>query len=189
MRLFVAVMPPPEVRCAARVAAEEATRGLNSIRWTKQGNIHLTLKFLGEVPEESLQDVCDALEKSCSVHAPFDASLGGLGAFPSPRRAQVIWAGMDEGSGEMSALAAEIEAALKPLGFQREERPYVPHTTLGRTRGKPLSIELPDTSIAGIRTFRVERVDLVRSTLTPGGPIYGIVETFSLSGAEGSYSR
>ena len=181
MRIFVAVTPPPQARRAALAAAEEAAREIGGIRWTKQENIHLTLKFLGEVPDEALESICAALREVCSAHAPFDARLRGLGAFPSPRRARVIWAGMDEGSGEISALAESVESVLEPLGFRREGRRYVPHATLGRAKGRPVAIELPETGVLEAPVFRVGGAELIRSTLTPGGSIYEIVEAFPLS--------
>ena len=182
MRAFVAVNPPPQVRRAALEAAEGLARGLGGVRWTRQENVHLTLKFLGDVPEEALREICGALGEACSVHAPFDARLRGLGAFPSPRRARVVWAGMHEGSREVSALAESVEAALEPLGFPRERRPYVPHATLGRAKGRPVSIDLPATALANAPAFRVGSAQLMKSTLTPNGSIYEVVEAFILRG-------
>lgn len=187
MRIFVAITPPPEVRHAALAAAEEATRGLGgSVRWTKQENVHLTLKFLGEVPDEALKSICGALRVACSTHGPFDARLKGLGAFPSPRRARVIWAGMDEGSQQISSLAASVEAALEPLGFRPEGHPYVPHATLGRAKGRPVIVDLSKAGVLEGPAFRVGRAELTKSTLTPRGSIYETVEAFSLGGAEGT---
>ncbi|WP_407691038.1 RNA 2',3'-cyclic phosphodiesterase [Rubrobacter marinus] len=174
----------------ALAAAREAARELGGgIRWTKQENIHLTLKFLGEVFEESLEGICGALRRACSAHAPFDARLKGLGAFPSPRRARVIWAGVDRGSEETTSLAASVEAALEPLGFRREGRPYMPHATLGRARGRSVGVDLSKTDVLDSPLFRVASAELTKSTLTPGGSVYEIVEAFALNGEEGDYSR
>ena len=161
-------------------AAEGVAREIGSIRWIKKENIHLTLKFLGEVPDEAMQSIGDALKAACSAHTPFDARLGGLGAFPSPRRARVIWAGVDQGSPEISALAASVESALEPIGFRREGRAFVPHATLGRTKGRPAAIDLPETSIPEAPVFRVAGAELTKSTLTPEGSRYETLETFSL---------
>lgn len=190
MRLFVAVTPPPEVRRAALEAVEGAARELGgAVRWTKQENVHLTLKFLGEVPQETLGVVRDALGEACSARTPFVAGLRNLGAFPTPRRARVVWAGVDEGAEEMTALAAGIESALEPLGFEREGRPYMPHATLGRARKHPVGIDLHGARVQNAPIFRVGSAELVRSTLAPGGSIYEVLEVFALDGAGGGYSR
>jgi 2'-5' RNA ligase len=190
VRVFVAVTPPPEVQRTALDVAGDATRDLgDGIRWAKPENVHLTLKFLGEIHDEALESICGALKQACSAHAPFDARLRGVGAFPSPRRARIIWAGMDEGSEKVSALAASVESALEPVGFRREGRRYVPHATLGRARGRSVGIDLPEKGILETPVFRVVSAELTKSTLTPRGSIYETVETFALNRAEGSYSR
>ena len=184
MRVFVAVSPPPEARRAALDAARGAAADLLGIRWTREENVHITLKFLGEVAEETLEGVRGALREACSAHAPFDARLGGLGVFPSPRRARVVWAGVDEGSGEISVLAESVEAALEPLGLQRERRPYVPHATLGRAREAVIGTGLSETPVTDAPTFRVRNAGLVKSTLTPEGSIYENLEVFALKGVD-----
>ena len=178
MRVFVAVFPPPEVRRVALESARSAARDLGErIRWTRPENVHLTLKFLGDVPEEKLEGVRCALRVVARAHAPFDAALQSFGAFPSPRRARVVWAGA--GSEELRALAADVEAAFEPLGFGREGRAYVPHATLGRVRGKPARLELP-AAVPGEPGFGISRVELVESRLTAEGAVYESLESMDL---------
>lgn len=179
-RAFVAVFLPPGVQQTVLEAALEAGRSLGDrIRWTRPENVHLTLKFLGDVPEEKLDDVSAALRGLCAGHAPFDACISGFGAFPSARRARILWAGVS--SEAIVSLAADIDAALEPLGFEREGRPYLPHATLGRVRGRPARVELPPT-VPGELVFQVRRVELVESTLTAGGPLYETIESIALEG-------
>ncbi len=183
MRAFVAIFPPLEIRAAAAAAARETVRPLSDhsgdrIRWARPENIHLTLKFLGDVREEVLGDLRAILSETCARHAPFDVGLAGLGAFPSARHARILWAGVSTGSERLRALAADLDAALVPLGFEREERPYAPHLTLGRVRGRPASLDL--SPAAGNLEFRAQRVELTESTLTPEGAIYRTVGTFAL---------
>ncbi len=178
MRAFVAVVPPPEVRRAALDAARRAIPD-DRVRWVRPDNFHLTLKFLGDVPEGRLEGVVAALRRPCANRAPFDAVLSGFGAFPSARHARVVWVGVGAGSEETRALAADVDAALGPLGFGREARPYVPHATLGRVRGRPVSLRLPPV-IPGEPGFRVGRVELVKSTLTAEGSVYETLEAFTL---------
>ena len=179
MRAFVAIFPPPEIQAAAIARALETmqTPG-NRVRWTKPENVHLTLKFLGDIQEEVLGNLCAALEEVCTKHTSFDVELARLGAFPSARRARILWVGVGAGFDRLRVLAADLDAVLVPLGFEREERPYTPHLTLGRVRGRPASFDPPPD--AGGLGFRVRRVELVESTLTSEGAVYRTVETFAL---------
>ena len=141
------------------------------MRWTRPENVHLTLKFLGEVPEGEIEQIGAALRKVCADRTPFDASLSSFGAFPSARRARVVWAGTGAGSEELRALTADVEAAFEPLGFGREDRAFVPHATLGRVRGKPVRLELPAV-VPGEPEFGISRVELMESRLAAGGAVY-----------------
>ena len=177
MRTFIAVFPPLEIREKALIRAQRLSPG-GRVRWAKPENIHLTLKFLGNVWEERLEDLCATLEEVCGRQAAFYTGLAGFGAFPSVRRAQILWAGIGAGSSELRSLAANLDAALTPLGFERNKRPYIPHLSLARTRGKPASFELPSEEYLG--EFRVRHVELTESTLTPEGATYGTLRSFAL---------
>ena len=178
MRAFVAVFPPPELREEALARARRLSlRG--RVRWSKPENVHLTLKFLGDVREEILDGLCTAVEEVCEHHTTFDAGLAGFGAFPSARHAQVLWAGIGIGFDGLRSLTTDLDAVLAPLGFEREKRPYTPHLTLGRARGQPASFEPRPEEYIG--EFRVRRVELTESTLTPEGAVYRTVRAFALS--------
>ena len=187
MRLFVAVFPPPPVREALVTAARELAAGGN-IRLTVPENVHLTLKFLGDVAETNLERVAEALGPLCGEHEPFEAETSGFGAFPSKRRARVLWAGVGAGSEGLAALARNVDAALEPLGFAREDRPYVPHITLGRARGRPGPLET-DAGKAGAvpaLRFEVPGMSLVESVSGGEGVIYAVVTTYPFSGGGSS---
>ena len=177
MRTFVAVFPPLEVRRAALSWAKRRSSD-DRVRWTRPENVHLTLKFLGDVEAEAFGSIRAALWEICAQHAPFDAALAALGAFPSARRAKTLWIGAGEGSDRLRSLAADVDNALAPLGFEREKRPYVPHLTLGRARGRPLHLDLP--SGAEVTWFRVRRVELAESRLAAKGATYTTVGGFAL---------
>ena len=153
-------------------------RSDDKVGWVRPENVHLTLKFLGDIREEALNDLCAALEETCRHHTPFDVGLTGLGAFPSARRARILWAGVGAGSERLCSLATDVDAAFAPLGFEREGRPYVPHLTLGRVRGRPASFELSRASVN--LSFCARRAELVESTLTEEGAVYRTVEAFAL---------
>jgi 2'-5' RNA ligase len=181
VRAFVAIFPPPELQAAIAGALETVQRLNDKVRWVRPDNIHLTLKFLGNVQEETLGNVCAALEKTCAGHEPFDIGLARLGAFPSARRARILWAGVNAGSDRLRALAAGLESALTPLGFEREKRAFTPHLTLGRVRSRPADFDdaLPTTTIGDLR-FRVRHIELMASTLSLEGATYRTIGAFAL---------
>src|SRR5918995_1389034 len=179
MRAFVAVFPPSVVRREALAWAKRWSSD-DRMRWTRPENIHLTLKFLGDIRAEALDGIRDALGEACAQHASFDAVLAELGAFPSARRARILWIGVGAGSDRLRSLSADVDDALAPLGFEREKRPYVPHLTLGRVRGGPLNLDLP--SGGGGTRFRVGRIELMESRLAAKGATYRTVGNFILGG-------
>jgi 2'-5' RNA ligase len=179
VRAFVAVFPPPEVQEALAGAA----RGLPVVgkaRLTPPANLHLTLKFLGDVSEDDLSRVAEALESLRERHEPFEAGISGFGAFPSPKKARILWAGVGQGSDRLCALAEDVEESLEPLGFERENRIYVPHLTLGRARGRPVVLETVETP-SPVPGFPVRRVDLVQSVPGGGGAAYSTLAAYPLS--------
>ena len=180
MRALVAVSPPPEVREALVSAARELPV-VGKVRWVRPENVHLTLKFLGDVSKDDLLGgVAEALEAVRGRHEPFEAEPSGFGAFPSAGKARILWVGIDEGSDRLRALARDVEASLEPLGFEREDRSYIPHLTLGRARARPVVVEateLPST----VPSFTVRNMELVQSVLGGAGVTYSKLATYTLS--------
>lgn len=180
MRLFVAVFPPIETRREIhRAALDLPVEG--DVRWVRPRNVHLTLKFLGDVQEERLDAIVAATDSVCERHEKFEAAATGFGAFPSTRKARILWAGVGEGSERLRTLADDLEEALELLGFERERRPYTPHATVGRARGRPVVLGDSGAAMKPLG-FRVERVDVVRSVLREDGAVYEVLESPSLSG-------
>jgi 2'-5' RNA ligase len=137
-------------------------------------NVHVTLRFLGGVEAGRLDAVIDALAGALAGQPAFDLAITGLGAFPSTTRPRVLWAGIGEGAEAAARLAARIDAALVPLGFEPETRPFSAHVTLGRVRVPRRDARLAET-LAAETAFgrqRVERVSLMRSDLSPRGARY-----------------
>ncbi len=177
MRVFVAVFPPPEVREALAEAARALPAG--AFRLTPPVRVHLTLKFLGEVPPEALPRVTSALGGAARQVEPFGATVSGLGAFPTARRARILWAGIAAAGAEgFRALASAVEDALEPEGFAREDRPFVPHLTLGRAR-RPVNLELGGAGLPDLG-FAVEALDLVESRQNDSGVTYSVLARFPL---------
>jgi 2'-5' RNA ligase len=177
VRAFVAVFPPRRVREALFRAARDlpASRDFRLIGPEK---LHLTLKFLGNIPEDDLDRLTQALEPLRGWHEPFEVSTSGFGAFPSEKRARILWAGVGEGSEPLRVLAQSVEDLLEPAGFEREGRPYVPHLTLGRARGRRTKLDDASVSPPALR-FTVSGVDLVESVPGAGGVTYSVLEAYS----------
>jgi 2'-5' RNA ligase len=176
VRAFVAVFPPPEVgETLARAARKLPVSG--EVRWVRPANVHLTLKFLGDVAEADLSRVAEVLEAVRERHEPFEVELSGFGAFPSARKARIFWAGIGKGAERLRTLAHDVEVSLERLGFEREARPYTPHLTLGRARGRPASLDASEASAPGAR-FGVRRMELMESVLGGSGAAYSTVAAY-----------
>lgn len=179
MRAFIAVFPPIEIqKLLHRAALALPIEG--AVRYVRPENIHLTIKFLGDVPAQSLAEAEDTLAAVGERHEPFGVELSGFGAFPSERRGRVLWAGAGGGTERLNAIAADVENALEPLGFEREPRSYRPHVTIGRARGRPFV--LGEAAASEKSSFRAERLTLVRSMLRRDGTIYEPVGVYPLVG-------
>lgn len=178
VRAFVAVFPPPEVQKVLHRAALALPSG-DAFRVTAPEKIHLTLKFLGEVPEGTLDRAKVSLAPIGEGHKPFEVATSGFGVFPSERKARILWAGVGEGSERLRALAHDVEEALEAAGFERETRPYVPHMTLGRARGRPVGFDAGGLRAPALR-FTVAGLDLVRSVPEAGGVTYTSLAAYPL---------
>ena len=175
MRCFVAV------ECGGdKLAAKfkEVRRGLEAtradIKFVEPENIHLTLKFLGEI-EPSLMEQVSQVVKETSFQ-PFDARLEGIGVFPNLRRPRVVWAGITDGVSQLAEIWKDVDTKLSRLGFERERRGFSPHITIGRVRSgrnrDRLVEELSTLSDYVFGGLHVDRIVLKKSVLTPRGPIY-----------------
>lgn len=179
-RLFVALEPPDPVRrrLAALAAGlrRSAGRAADEIRWVDPANVHLTLQFLGAVPEERVAAVEAALREAAADARPFALELRGAGGFPNARRPRVLWAALGGDVGPLAALATDVSRRLAPLGFPPEERPFAAHVTLGRARdrrGAPgLAGALAEAARADGAPWRAAELVLFESHLSPKGPRY-----------------
>ncbi|MBI4697762.1 MAG: RNA 2',3'-cyclic phosphodiesterase [Nitrospirae bacterium] len=133
MRSFIAIELPEAVRYALSGIEEELKKSRADVRWVKPENIHLTLKFLGDVEEKNTEKITEILKDICRRFKPFALEIKGMGVFPHPRSPRVLWTGMDI-SDTLENLQKEIEDAMTSLGFEREDRRFTAHLTLGRFR-------------------------------------------------------
>lgn len=175
VRAFVAIPLEGEV-CRRLVGWQSGLRrAVSGIKWVEAENLHLTLKFLGEIEVGRIGAVATALGTALAGTPRLELRFVGLGAFPSPSAPKIIWAGVHPEGGALAAARRAVEAALAALGFPREARAFVPHLTVGRVRGRPDPRLPEELARAGDRTWgtvTAGQVVLMQSTLTPRGPIY-----------------
>jgi RNA 2',3'-cyclic 3'-phosphodiesterase len=185
-RLFLAVFPPVEVTRTVLAFSESLRRPNDGVSWVRLDNLHFTLRFMGELGESGARRAAEAAEEAAAKHAAFDAALGAAGAFPNARRARVLWIALGEGAGAMKALAGSLEEALRRRGFDRADKPFSPHLTLGRVRRPDQDWTAPLAAIAppagAAARFRVERLLLLESRLDPRGSIYTVLREAPLGG-------
>lgn len=155
-------------------------------RWTDAANIHMTLKFIGDVDPSLVIRIRDKLREIVTMHALFDYEAVGVGCFPEPKRPRIIWAGAGAGVERVEALQSDIEERLASLGIAKEKRAFHPHVTLGRLKTfkervdiEPTLTELSDTVFGN---SQVKDLILFESRLTPKGATYHVVERFPLIG-------
>lgn len=183
IRTFIAVDLPQEVKMEIdRMIA--AFRQLNAnVRWVKAANLHLTLRFLGNIPEESVPALADSIRGNTDDLGPFDLALSGLGAFPNLRRPRVIWIGCGSGTDRLKSLAAKVEQATIESSFGKGDKPFSSHLTIGRVKfPKGLEQLIAQIEKTGYESppFGVSEVIIFKSDLSPAGPKYTKLETISL---------
>ncbi len=174
-RCFVAVDIDDHALKAALLRAQEVIVATEAdVKAVEEENIHITLKFLGEIPEEKTARVAELIKGI--EFRPFTLDFRGVGVFPAPSRPSVVWAGVSGEASEMLAVFTELERGLKALGFEPERRPFQPHVTLCRVRSgrnrAQLAEAIRDMEDEEFGILRVEHIRLKKSVLTRSGPIY-----------------
>jgi RNA 2',3'-cyclic 3'-phosphodiesterase len=149
-----------------------------------EGNLHVTLKFLGQTEAARVEPIAEAISTVAARTPPFELAVRGLGAFPTPARPRIVWVGL-EPAAPLAALAADLDATLGTLGIPRESRPFAAHVTLGRMREGRRNAALADALARPVECGRlpVTRVSLMRSELHPRGARYTELTSVVLAGA------
>ena len=188
VRSFIAVELPAEVRAElASIEEKLKVRRHLFVKWVDPESIHLTLKFLGSVSGETIPEIVEAMSLVAQPVSPFTLQIGGTGAFPNWQRPQVVWVGVGGEMGRLTTLQRELEAALSPLGFPPESRPFSPHLTLGRLRERVtpedrrrFGLWAQSVKFEASLSFEVNTVRLMKSELTSSGPIYSQLASVGL---------
>ena len=188
IRAFIAVELPEELK--KELAELEAQLKKNTppvVKWVDPNSIHITLKFLGEISTDSIDELMRAIEEAARGIQPFQLEVRELGAFPGLDRAQVLWVGIKGAVEKIAQLQKRIEANTAQLGFSRESRAFTPHLTLGRVRDEArpndrqrLGKLLIDTTFSALHDVDVNEINLIKSQLTPTGPIYSVIGSVKL---------
>lgn len=175
VRCFIAIEIPKPIQALLVPVQTHLQSEIRKVSWTKSGNFHLTLKFLGDVDSETVGAVSEAVQNIAATQSPFSIEFGGVGTFPSLARPRVIWIGIKHGAAIVSHLAKAVNLELKPLGFPRDPR-FHPHLTLGRLRSpinlQPLKSVLRKYDTIDEATMRVSEITVMQSQLHPNGAIY-----------------
>lgn len=184
MRSFIAINIPEWLKDKLG-EIQERLRGVpGEISWARKPSFHLTLKFLSNILPGQIQAITEVIRTATYGIPPFPLRITGLGIFPHINRPRVVWIGIDDSTGNLKNLQYNLENGLEKLGFEREEREFSPHLTLGRVKllkNKVPLIKLIETyKLEGDWVFQAENVSLMKSELKPTGAIYSIMEEVRL---------
>ena len=184
LRTFIAVSLSSSVLAEIKQAVRTFQANSEGVLWVEPKNLHVTLKFLGDMPLNELPQLIDAVTQSVCQARSFDLTFQGFGAFPNWESPKTLWIGCREGSEELRHLADKIDESLLPLGFPKEARRFSPHLTIGRikktARHSPLLPLLDEQQNRRFGSCSVREVQIFSSELTKRGPIYDELATIPL---------
>ncbi|MBM11327.1 MAG: RNA 2',3'-cyclic phosphodiesterase [Chloroflexi bacterium] len=190
VRSFIAIPVPPDgINILKRTVEQLDSDFGRNVRWVRPEGIHLTLKFMGDIPGDMVTKVDSALPEVAADFAPFSLSLSGLGVFPNARRPRVLWAGITGDMDALSALQLAVDDAVADLGLPREQREFSPHLTLGRVRRetpegqlRKIGRAMAEGDLSGDFSWQADAVHLMRTELDPAGSRHYLVGAASLGG-------
>jgi 2'-5' RNA ligase len=183
VRAFIAIDVPEDARASIRGIIRNIGADSRGVKWVPAQNIHLTLKFLGDVRDDLIPVIKKRLELLGSMYQPFTVDIRGAGVFPNFRNPNVLWIGIEALEG-LKSLFMEIDISLSEIGFAREDRGFSPHLTIGRVKDKrgidPVVKELATYKDTFFGTIEVREILLMESVLTPSGAEYSEVAVIRL---------
>ncbi len=184
MRIFISVELPDEVKKNIAELVNELKDTGAGVKWVEAKNLHITLKFLGWVDDRKIDNLAELTTKAVSGIGSFKARFEGLGTFPEGKKPRVVWVGTVEGGDKLCDLAKNLEDILSKAGFRSEEREFRPHVTVGRVKEKK-GVDKLKEKIQSLKDPKfgeaiVDHVYIMKSTLTPSGPIYEIINPVPL---------
>jgi RNA 2',3'-cyclic 3'-phosphodiesterase len=183
LRLFIAVETPPDVQAVIKETVDQLRSSNADVRWESADKWHCTIKFLGDTPRDRVAALSESLHRIAADTSPFSLVYRSLGCFPGKRDPRIIWAGIDSSDGAMGDLSGRVDEAMGLLGFEKENRPFHPHVTLGRVRGNrqiPELLTIMETVTFESQPVVINQIVLIRSDLRPTGSVYTVQESYSL---------
>jgi RNA 2',3'-cyclic 3'-phosphodiesterase len=186
-RTFIGIDIGDAIRTNTAALIKELAKTGAAVKWVAPESMHVTLLFLGEVDDRELHAVCKAVQAVAEGEPPFPLRVSGVGAFPTPRRPKILWAGITEGTEPLRRLNAAMEERMLELGcYRKEERGYNPHLTLGRVKGDAeafkLAAEIPKRGDWEGGRFAVDEVLVFSSEMDRDGPVYTVIGRATLTG-------
>ncbi len=186
VRTFIALELTGSIKNRAVRMQGMLASAVTDTKWVEPENLHITLKFLGEVPEQEIYHVCRIAQDVAQHHEPFELVVQGVGAFPHARRPRVLWAGVEQGAEPLRRLQAELEEAYARAGWNPEGRRFQPHVTLGRVR-RPRTTEGLEAFFQQHANWKagqmeVDELVIMSSELTRRGPLYAVLARAPLGG-------
>jgi 2'-5' RNA ligase len=185
VRTFVAVLIDEDLRNRITEVQGRIKKLAPDVKWVAPENLHVTLKFLGDVREDLLPKVFLAVEEAVQGLWPFNMSVSGIGAFPNARRARVVWIGLEDGEDRLRELAISINEKLAKLNFEREENEFKAHITIERVKTSRFLDELAkglvEVDARNLGVQRVSSIAVMKSDLRRDGPIYTPLKIIELS--------
>jgi len=189
-RTFIGIDIGDAIRTNAIALQKELAKTGAEVKWVEAESVHVTLLFLGEVDDRELHAVCKAVKEAAASEPPFGLRVSGVGAFPTPRRPKILWAGITDGAEVLQRLYTALEERMLNLGcYRKEERGYTPHLTLGRVKGDAdsftLAAEIPKRLAWDGGRTTVDEVLVFSSELNRDGPVYTVIGRAPLAGKAG----
>ena len=186
LRAFLAIDLPGSLRPVLSRVQDELKKSGTDVRWVPVGNVHITLKFFGQIPETQVEPIVEAAGRIAAMQAPFYLKVTGAGAFPTVNNPRVVWLGLGGDLAVMGGFYRKLEEAFAALGFPPEGRAFAPHLTLGRVKSPRNRVDLSRrlTALPPVEseTFQIREIILYRSNLSPQGATYSPLRKILLTG-------
>ena len=176
MRLFIAALLPENINEQISGYVNSLKQDIDGVRWEKPEKLHLTLKFLGNVEDEQARRMSAALEQLAETYSPFVLNISEFGGFPRLKNPRVLYVGLSENE-NLSTFHSELDLTLSKFGFEKEERKFTPHITIGRVKQKISVKQAPDITKTA---FEITQIGIIKSELRSSGSIYTPLKLFKL---------